>query len=94
MRLSAAQVGLLAAVAVGDVLKVHRTLDGSKQYRLHPLDESPSLDCVASDVEALLRHGLIESNMKFPAATFLLTPQGAQVVRKPLANNSHIFHNN
>lgn len=94
MRLSAVQMRLLAAVAAGDVLKVHRTLDGAKEYRLHPLDDSRPLACAAPDVESLLRHGLIESNMKFPAATFLLTPQGAKATHRHVANISHQFHNN
>lgn len=94
MRLSPTQAALLAAVAAGDVLKVHRTLHGEKSYRLHRLDESAVLECAADDVDALLRGGLIESNLKFPAATFLLTPAGAQAVRRRAQNNSHIFHNN
>ncbi len=55
----------------GDVLKVHRTVDGAKEYLLHPLDGAPALAVRADDVEALVRGGLIASNMKFPAATFV-----------------------
>lgn len=76
MALTHRQRQLLAALQAGDVLKVHRTLDGAKQHRLHPLDGSPTRTVAAADVEALLSAGLIASNMKFPAATFLLTPEG------------------
>lgn len=81
-RLSSHQTALLAAVAAGDVLKVHRTVDGAKTYRLHPLDNKPARDLAAADVVTLERNGLIASNMKFPAATFLLTERGAQLLHR------------
>lgn len=80
-RLNAQQKELLAAIAAGDTLKVHRTVDGEKVYRLHPLDGSREIEILPRDAEALLLQGLIESNMKFPAATYLITPRGASVAR-------------
>jgi hypothetical protein len=69
--LTAGQQALLAAVQRGDVLKVHRTLDGDKTHMLHPLDGAPAFAVPARDVEALVRAGYIASNMKFPAATYV-----------------------
>lgn len=89
-RLNAQQRSLLAAVAAGDVLKVHRTVDGEKVYRLHPLDGAPEVEIAPRDVEMLLRQGLIDSNMKFPAATFLITPKGVAAAH----NYYDQFHTN
>jgi hypothetical protein len=79
MRLSDDQRILLAALQAGDRLKVHRTIDGDKHYVLHRLDETGSVSVDAAMVDELTRSGLIESNMKFPAATFLLTDKGIGV---------------
>lgn len=76
MAVTRRQVALLAAMQAGDVLKVHRTLDGAKEYRLHPLSGAPAHPVNRTDVEALLAARLIASNMKFPSATFLLTEAG------------------
>lgn len=80
MKLAPAPARLLAAIAAGHVLKVHRTLDGEKAYRLHWLNhdeiEGGMDEVAAADVESLMVRGLIASNMKFPAATFLLTDAG------------------
>ena len=75
MRLTTEQRNLLRAMAGGSTLKVHRYLDGTKEYRLHPLDRAAEI-VVRSNVEALLVQGLIDSNKKFPAATFWLTAAG------------------
>lgn len=75
LRLDAAQQGVLLALANGATLKVHRTLDGEKAHRLHAGDGG-STAVGAAVVNGLLAQGLIESNMKFPAATFLLTEAG------------------
>jgi hypothetical protein len=82
MSLSEVQQQLLESVAQGDVLKVHRTMDGDKQFRLHALDGSAVQDVSSADVEMLVGMNLVGSNMKFPAATFLLTEAGAQRVRR------------
>ena len=75
MRLTTEQRNLLRAMAGGSTLKVHRYLDGTKEYRLHPLDRAAEI-VERSDVEALQEQGLIDSNKKFPAATFWLTAAG------------------
>lgn len=81
MRLSDAQRALLIALQAGERLQVHRTLDGAKLYRLHTHDGNAT-EAVAPDVvDSLVRTGLIESNMKFPAATFLLTDKGLAAVQ-------------
>ena len=77
MHLSAQQEALLAALQQGDRLQVHRTLDGLKQYRLHRLDASATVEVPSSAVVGLEQLRLIESNLKCPAATFLLTDRGA-----------------
>jgi hypothetical protein len=80
MRLSAEQRRILVAVRRGCVVKVHRTLDGAKSYRLHSSDADGLMaeELGAAAVDALEQHGYLQSNMKFPAATLLLTPKGAQ----------------
>lgn len=79
MRLSTAQRTILAAMQAGDRLKVHRAVDGDKSYRLHRLDDNHAWAVASTAVDGLARAGLIESNMKFPAATFLLTDKGRTV---------------
>lgn len=76
--LSPIQRRILCALINGWTLKVHRTLDGLKMYRLHPLDGEPETVHRAS-VEYLRDEGFIDSNKKFPAATYLLTEKGKQV---------------
>ncbi len=66
---------ILRAMLDGATLKAHRTLDGQKTYALHPLD-GPDEIVERAAVEALKRQGLIASNMKFPAATYVLTECG------------------
>jgi hypothetical protein len=75
MRLSPAQRDLLRAIAAGQTLKAHRYLDGSKVFRLHALDGSV-VTVRRATVEALSENGLLDSNKKFPAATYWLTAQG------------------
>lgn len=68
---------VLAALAHGSCLKVHRTLDGAKIYRLATSDHTHSEEIPAEVAISLEQANLIASNMKFPAATFLLTDKGA-----------------
>jgi hypothetical protein len=75
---------LLVALAAGSTLKAHRTVEGAKIYRLHSLHGAATEEIAPADVEALQRRGLVESNMKFPAAVFLLTERGAALVGSPL----------
>jgi len=70
---------VLTALANGATLKAHRTLDGSKVHKLHPLQGEVIL-IPATVVRLLEQHGWVRSNMKFPAATYLLTEKGRQVV--------------
>ena len=75
MPLSPAQVELLQAIANGLTLKSHRDLEGRKEYRLHtPAGRSTLVTW--EDVEALHAAGLIDSNKKFPSATYWLTEAG------------------
>ena len=76
MRLTTEQQEVLAALQTGQHLKVHRTPDGLKRYHLHRVDGSVAGNVSAGIVDRLERGGFIESNMKFPAATFLLTEKG------------------
>jgi hypothetical protein len=81
MRLNAEQRRILVAVRRGCIVKVHRTLDGAKIYRLHCYEAEgagTAEELAEEDVDALQRDGYLQSNMKFPAATLLLTPRGAQ----------------
>ena len=77
MKLSAAEASLLQALERGCTLKSHRYLDGTKQFQLHPLEGSPE-PVSGKIVESLYTNGLIQSNQKFPTATYLLTPAGRE----------------
>ena len=74
-KLSAEQKAILSALAEGDTLKSHRNIEGEKAYTLHALDgttQPVSMDAVLG----LRARRLVETNHKFPAATFLLTTSG------------------
>jgi hypothetical protein len=75
MQPTSTQIELLQAVANGLTLKSHRDLEGHKEYRLHTL-KGQSTIVVWEDVEALQAAGLIDSNKKFPSATYWLTDTG------------------
>jgi hypothetical protein len=74
MTVSTAQLEVLRAVEAGWTLKAHRYLDGRKVYQLHALDGTVRAIRPAT-VAALAESGLLDSNKKFPAATFYLTPK-------------------
>jgi hypothetical protein len=78
MKLPAAPAHILRQIAQGSTLKSHRTMDSQKVYRLHPL-RGPAELVDRPAVEQLKKLGLIHSNQKFPAATYLLTDRGKQV---------------
>jgi hypothetical protein len=80
MQPTPAQVELLRAIANGLTLKSHRDLEGRKEYRLHALDGHSAV-VEWEDVEALQSAGLIDSNKKFPAATYWLTDTGRAHLR-------------
>lgn len=71
---------LLLELAAGATLKAHRTLDGDKRHELHRLT-GERVPIAATTVRTLERRRLLASNMKFPAATYLLTEQGIHLAR-------------
>lgn len=77
-RLTMEQRELVLALREGYVLKGHRYLDGRKEYRLY---DGPTAirDVATTEVEALQRARLLDSNMKFPAAMFFLSEQGRRL---------------
>lgn len=66
---------VLQAMSAGHLLKSHRYLDGRKLFQLHPLEGEPE-EVAAAIVHDLERQGYIDSNKKFPAATYWLTEKG------------------
>lgn len=76
MALSPEEKQVLEALARGWTLKSHRHLDGTKEYLLHPLEGGNPRPVTWTTVNALRAKGLIDSNKKFPAATYLLTDKG------------------
>jgi hypothetical protein len=79
MDLPVSQRRVLEAMAQGDLLKSHRDLDGHKVYRLYPPNGTPTpID--PEIVEQLVDTGLIDSNKKFPAATYWLTAKARSLL--------------
>lgn len=74
-RLTDPQQAVLAALLEGWTLKSHRTLDGQKAYRLHALN-GEVVEVADGAVDSLVAAQLVQSNLKFPAATYLLTQKG------------------
>lgn len=72
-------VCVLNAIANGATLKAHRALDGSKIHKLHPL-QGDTVMIPRTVVRMLEQQGWVRSNMKFPAATYLLTEKGWQLL--------------
>lgn len=79
MRLGKAEQQVLRALVSGQLLKSHRDLDGRKVYALHDAANTTATPVNAAVVNRLRDRGLIVGNMKFPAATYLLTSTGEQV---------------
>jgi len=75
------QLQILTAIHGGNHLKGHRYLDGTKAYRLHDAHGAVIAAVDGADVSALEARGMIASNMKFPASVYLLTADGAKMVR-------------
>jgi hypothetical protein len=95
LKLSTAEQQILQAMVEGSTLKAHRYLDGDKVYQLHPLD-GPSQTVDKAVVNSLKRRQFIDSNKKFPAATYLLTGQGRSIAvslsgtkRQPLSARNY-----
>ena len=87
MKLSKMQANALQALISGATLKSHRYLDGTKLYKLRALDGLETTVRWAT-VQALKERGLIDSNKKFPAATYLLTEKGRQVAERLSGSDS------
>ena len=81
MKLSKEEENLLRYLIKGDMLKSHRDIDGNKLYKLHPL-AGPPIVINSRVVDKLKKRGLIGSNQKFPAATYLLTEKGKQQAKR------------
>lgn len=79
MRIAGMERQVLLAMAHEHTLKSHRDIEGNKAYKLHPLN-GPAQVIRPAVVEALYEHGLIDSNKKFPAATYWLTEKGKTLV--------------
>ena len=76
MRLTTEAQEIVRRLAEGWTLKVHRPLDGQKKFLLPPLGKGDAQVISEQTVRELQRRRLISSNMKFPAATYLLTERG------------------
>lgn len=86
-RLTRCQKDLLCALAEGCTLKAHRDLEGRKVYRLYRLDGAVE-NVSEAEVHRLVDMRLLESNKKFPAATFFLTDRAVEVLRREHAGPS------
>jgi len=76
--LTSAQERLIRAVAQGIQLRDHRDIEGGKVFQLHALDGNAIEAVLPEVVHALVELGLIDSNKKFPSATYWLTSVGRQ----------------
>jgi len=72
MHLSQTQRDILEAMLRGELLRSHRDIEGNKDFRLHQTG-GQWRPVGADDVRKLRAGGLIDSNKKFPVATFWLT---------------------
>jgi hypothetical protein len=90
MRLSSEAEELISRLAEGRTLKSHRYLDGRKEYRLHPLGAGQAIAVAGETVRQLQQKRLIHSNMKFPAATYLLTERGQVMASKLGAGSQEV----
>jgi hypothetical protein len=76
MDLTREEAVLLHALAAGWTLKSHRDIEGHKAYRLHGRQGEEARTVARTTVAGLRARDLIDSNKKFPAATYLLTDRG------------------
>jgi hypothetical protein len=79
MRLSSEASRILQALEQGAALKAHRTLDGAKVHKMHPL-QGVAYAVPTAAVRGLEKQGWVRSNMKFPVATYLLTVEGKKAI--------------
>lgn len=87
MPLTTAAQEVVRSLAEGWTLKAHRHLDGRKEYLLHPLGAGSPQAVSVETVRQLQRRQLVSSNMKFPAATYLLTERGQAIAAQLGARN-------
>ena len=81
MKLSPAHEKILRAMMQGRTLKSHRDVEGNKVFQLHALNgEAEAVDWEA--MEFLQDNELIDSNKKFPAATYWVTEKGRKVMEE------------
>ena len=79
MRLNRSEQAIISAISRGELLKSHRKVDGNKMFRLHLADGR--WRAVRSEEVLYLRAaGFIDSNKKFPVATFWLTDKGRRLL--------------
>src|SRR3954469_12024617 len=79
MRLGSEEKEVLRALVSGYQLKSHRYLDGQKVYTLHDTSSDATKPIHPATVDRLRDLGLIAGNMKFPAATYILTTEGERL---------------
>lgn len=75
MSLSKEHLRILKSMSNQHFLKSHRDIEGNKSYQLHPLRGEPE-QVNPKIVEDLRNQRYIDSNKKFPVATFWLTEKG------------------
>ena len=72
---------IIKAMAEGRVLKSRRELDGKKEFIIQ--NANGQTEVISQNVVNRLRKNrLIDSNKKFPVATFWLTDLGQEVAKK------------
>ncbi len=76
--LTVEQQSVLVAVFTGAALRSHRDLEGNKRYALHR-DEQEVGEIGRKTILSLRDKRLLETNHKFPSATFLLTTRGNKI---------------
>lgn len=86
--LSTPEMDVLLTVVAGGSLRSHRDIEGKKHYELTNLSGEKTTVALKI-VEKLRRKRLIETNHKFPSATYLLTGFGAQIGEKLHGNPTH-----
>ena len=80
---------VLRALVSGYELKSHRYLDGRKVYTLHDTATDATRPVHVATIDHLRERGLIIGNMKFPAATYMLTSEGARAAASLTASPLH-----
>ena len=73
------RLDLLRAIAAGARLRDQRDIEGGKSFRLYG-DDGSSVLIDPNDVAALVEAGLLDSNKKFPAATYWVTDAGRRTL--------------